>query len=291
MEILKRSMRSAAWLYPAPWRARYGDEFEALLDDAPLRWPDLADVIRGAAIMQMTNWSYWKAALTAGFAGLILAGGWSFTIPDRYVCTAALLLQKGPDSTGQQAIEALQMAKLRILGRDNLVALVRNPRLNLYPNELQRYSIEDVADGLFRKHVKIVPYGGAGNTQPFRIMFEYPDKYKARALVMELDSEFMSWMNTQGRSNSVTILENPMVPEAPTGPVRLAFVIFGAIGGSLLGIMSLGVWRHTRTYAVVTMSIPRETKQFAESRIAAGPYRDLGEYVRELIRADQEKQD
>jgi hypothetical protein len=35
-------------LYPARWRARYGDEFEALLDERPLGPFDVADIVLGA---------------------------------------------------------------------------------------------------------------------------------------------------------------------------------------------------------------------------------------------------
>jgi hypothetical protein len=37
-----------ARLYPPAWRARYGPEFEALLEDAKLTWSDLLDVFAGA---------------------------------------------------------------------------------------------------------------------------------------------------------------------------------------------------------------------------------------------------
>jgi hypothetical protein len=86
------------------------------------------------------------------------------------------------------------------------------------------------------------------------------------------------------------MLETAMVPERPTAPLRLAYVLIGAIGGSLFGLVSLGIFRRTRPYAVVTVSIPQESRRFVQGRIASGPYRDTGDYLRELIRADQERQ-
>lgn len=47
----RRTPRSAHWLlgfYPASWRARYGDEFAALLADCPLTLFGVADVLLGA---------------------------------------------------------------------------------------------------------------------------------------------------------------------------------------------------------------------------------------------------
>ena len=41
-------MRSLVRLYPASWRARYGEEFEALLEERPLGPFDVADVLLSA---------------------------------------------------------------------------------------------------------------------------------------------------------------------------------------------------------------------------------------------------
>ena len=40
-------------LYPAPWRARYGDEFAALLEERPLGPLDVADILLGAFDAQL----------------------------------------------------------------------------------------------------------------------------------------------------------------------------------------------------------------------------------------------
>jgi hypothetical protein len=71
---MRRWIGWAAYLYPPAWRARYGAEFDALLDDANVRWRDLADVLRGALIMQMTHWkSYAKVVVAAGIACAIVS--------------------------------------------------------------------------------------------------------------------------------------------------------------------------------------------------------------------------
>jgi hypothetical protein len=288
---MKRWIRLAARLYPAEWRMRYIAEFDILLDDASLRWSDLGDVIRGAAVMQMTSWmTYWKMAALSGLAGAILAGGIAFAIHDQYVCTAAMLLT-GPSE--YQSAQSLQEAALKILGRDNLIRLIQNPQLDLYRKERTRLPVADIAENGFRKHVHIVPYEmyGHNDGQAFHIVFEYPDRFKAKAVITELVAEFNGWNLThpQPVPSTLSLLENPILPEKPTSPVRLAYVITGLIAGMMTGLLSLTIWRRTRAYAVVTMSIPRDTKQFVDSQIAAGQFRDLGDYVRDLIRADQQR--
>jgi len=54
---MKRLARHLARLYPGPWRARYGREFEALLEETNLTWRDLGDVIAGALRMRLKTWN------------------------------------------------------------------------------------------------------------------------------------------------------------------------------------------------------------------------------------------
>ncbi|MEO6206355.1 MAG: hypothetical protein ABIP77_00205, partial [Candidatus Limnocylindrales bacterium] len=46
-------IRALLRLYPAPWRARYGDEFQALLEERPLGPFDVADLLLGAFDAQL----------------------------------------------------------------------------------------------------------------------------------------------------------------------------------------------------------------------------------------------
>lgn len=51
---MKWWMRLIVQLYPRAWRQRYGDELEALIEDAGPGWRVAADVARGAAMMHLT---------------------------------------------------------------------------------------------------------------------------------------------------------------------------------------------------------------------------------------------
>jgi hypothetical protein len=50
---MKRLLFLAAGLYPRWWRQRYGDEFDALLEDINPNWRAMLDVLTGAMTMQM----------------------------------------------------------------------------------------------------------------------------------------------------------------------------------------------------------------------------------------------
>lgn len=240
--------------------------------------------------MQMTSWmTYWKMALLAGIAGALLAGGIALAIPDQYVCTSALIVEK-PGGTQRQAQRALYAAAQKILSRDGLIEMVRDPNLGLYRKELQHLPIENVAQDIFRKHVYVVPYPSSGDPgQAFRVVFVCPDRYKAQAVVARITEAFQREFARTSDGQTLSVLEGPILPDRPTAPVRPVYATFGAIGGCLLGLLSLAIFRRTRAYAVVTMSIPKDIKQFVDSQVAGGQYRNVSDYVRELIRADEQR--
>jgi uncharacterized protein involved in exopolysaccharide biosynthesis len=143
------------------------------------------------------------------FAGLVISVVVAFFWPDMYVCSAAMEIKPGavpngflPSAISSQMGQRLQEMNYEILGRDNLIVLVK--KLDLYKKETARYTVEDVAETTFRKHIHIDPYQSSSNSngaQAFRIWFEYPDKTKARQLVQELVSEFES-KNVQLQSSN-----------------------------------------------------------------------------------------
>lgn len=68
-------------LYPARWRARYGDEFEAILEERPLGPFDVADILLGA----------WDARLRLRGLGVDLQKGTRFSMSLRLGGAAAIV--------------------------------------------------------------------------------------------------------------------------------------------------------------------------------------------------------
>jgi len=148
------------------------------------------------------------------FAGLVISMVVAFWWPDTYACTAAMQIKPGaatdllPSVSGRMA-QRLQQLQLEILGRDNLITLIQSPKLDLYKKERLRYPVEDIAEEMGRKHVKIIPLSEEGENrgaQAFRIWFEYPDRVKARQVVVELVTAFQSknivWQQDEANSKS-----------------------------------------------------------------------------------------
>jgi len=68
---MKRILKWLAQLYPAAWRARYGAEYEALLEEREPRVRDVVDVAWGAMKMQMTAWGSARIVLGCALAGVL----------------------------------------------------------------------------------------------------------------------------------------------------------------------------------------------------------------------------
>ena len=159
------------------------------------------------------------------FAGLVISVVAAYFAPDVYVCSAAMQIRPSsvsaqllPSAINGQMQQRLQELNLQITGRDNLITLMQNPKLNLYPKERARYALEDVAEEYFRKNVHIVPYfsDGTNGAQAFKIIFSYPDRNVARAVVSELVTEFVNRdvvFQTQA-SNTTSTLFDDLVKDA-----------------------------------------------------------------------------
>lgn len=53
---MRRVVRFLVRLYPANWRERYGEEFEALLEDAPPGWAGIQGLISIRKIAPEYRW-------------------------------------------------------------------------------------------------------------------------------------------------------------------------------------------------------------------------------------------
>jgi hypothetical protein len=83
-------LRAAARLYPRAWRARYGEEFDALIDDLTPRWRDVLNIVFGALIVQISRPAALPVAIALG--GAILGAAVSLAMPPVYASSARVLV-------------------------------------------------------------------------------------------------------------------------------------------------------------------------------------------------------
>jgi uncharacterized protein involved in exopolysaccharide biosynthesis len=253
---MRQLIRWTARLYPARWRARYGEELDALVEDIQPQWQDLFNVLLGALRMQMTTWNYLKIVAAVALAGALVAGVFAFRTPERYVSTAVMRIAPAgqADTDSQGALDRVVQLQRQILSRRRLAEIITRPALNLYPEDRKKMPLEDVVENMRNKALRIQSMQTqGGGALALRISFEYPDKMKAQAVVRELLKMFLeqnnaTWKN-QGPSavKILEILDPPSLPQQPLSPDRPMIVTAGLLGGAVLGLLAVLVWRGRRS--------------------------------------------
>jgi hypothetical protein len=217
---MKRIIRILARLYPAPWRARYGAEFDQLLADSKPGWRDAMDVSMGAMIMQFTRWGYGRFA-SAGLAlGLTVALTIAFLIPQEWRSEALL---SGPADPGRWA--QIQRETPEVMSRGFLAILIQ--RRGLYPGDRQRYPLEDIIAGM-RTHIRMT----RRSEGTLEIQFQYPDPILAQRVVADLSNDLVDRMG-----GSIHIVDFASLPIDPSSTSRAAIAGGGLLTGMFGGLV------------------------------------------------------
>ena len=239
----------ARWLttlYPNAWRERYGDEFDALVEDSRPGWRGLADIAWGALAMQCkTGLNLKWTVVICSLAGLALTIPVTLLIPRIFMSTAALSL-KAPASAAMA--ESIAHARLQVLSRDNLKTLL--DRRQLYSAERGRVPLED----LLEKLQSDIVIGGqstmSGGTQSaFRVGFKYRDPEKAQLVTRDLTTMLIDEYSRQNRgAAALEVLDMASLPQVPRTPNRAAIVLAGFLAGALLGALLSLTYRAVRQW-------------------------------------------
>jgi LPS O-antigen subunit length determinant protein (WzzB/FepE family) len=195
-------MRGAArfliQFYPANWRARYGEEFQALLEDSSPSFSAVFDLIKGAIKMQLSIPSFPKLALLLSVAGMLAGWGFSFLITPIYISTATLQIAPKivsgavPQTINRELAERLGQMQQEILSRTSLSRMITDPRLDLYKDERASQPLEDVIETMRLRDIKITidSLPSEHRASAFTISFAYRDRTKAHDTVQTLITRF-----------------------------------------------------------------------------------------------------
>ena len=239
--------RIARWmirLYPASWRARYGDELEALLADTGADARIVGDLARGGMRMQLKAWPFPLLAVVLGIAGLLAGAGISLLVPNVYVSEAVLRIDSGHATT-----DVLDMvrAKQDVESRRNLPQIITG--LGLYRNDLRVEPLEDVMVEM-RRHIQFDPLSIPGPGTAFRIRFDYGDRIKAQQTLAALVASFQNqtanltrW-RAANNGNKVTVLDAPSLPAAPVFPTKAILWCGGFLAGLAIAAILRTIFRN-----------------------------------------------
>jgi uncharacterized protein involved in exopolysaccharide biosynthesis len=193
---------------------------------------------------------YLRSALAAAVCAAILTGLASFAVPEHYVSTAIVrVFQRnsfgapGPDITGA-VTERLHRTQFEMLSRNSLAEMIQRPSLNLYHGERQRRPMEDIIQDMRRD----LRFQVVNPTRiAYTISFEYPDRFKAQAVVREMVTKLIETNVTQERNANrvpgapgsivVEVLDPASDPVKPVSPDRLQFAATGFAAGLPLGLL------------------------------------------------------
>jgi hypothetical protein len=193
--------------YPANWRARYGDEFEALLEDSSPSLPGVFDVLKGAVKMRLSVPSFPKLALVLSLAGLLIGLGISYVVTPTYISAAVMRYVPGPltgstPADSRNLSERLMQSENEILSRTSLASIIADPRLDLYKEERSSQPLEDVIEKMRTRAIRIRVVGSAQNYLAFEITFAYRDRIKAMRTVQALITKFIETNLTSQRNQA-----------------------------------------------------------------------------------------
>jgi len=196
---MRSTARFLIHLYPASWRERYGEEFQALLEDSAPSFSAVLDLMKGAIKMHLTVPSFPKLALLLSVAGMLAGWGVSFLVTPTYISQATLQIESkqfsdsvSQTTTNQQLTERLGQMQQQILSRTSLASIITHPALDLYKEERARQPLEDVIEKMRTQDIKITidSLPGERRASAFTISFAYRDRTKAHDTVQTLITRF-----------------------------------------------------------------------------------------------------
>jgi uncharacterized protein involved in exopolysaccharide biosynthesis len=173
------------------------------------RPPDIEDYID-----MLRRYRSWVIGPT--FAGLVIAVVVAFCWPDTFESRAVMRItpQAVPatlvEGVGMNSMaQRLEQMQVQILGRSSLMALIQEPALDLYKKERAHLTLDEVAENMRIKDVKIRPEASGSATtsrgaQAFEIRFRYTDRFKAQAVVREITGKFQEYNFSLQRSQAST---------------------------------------------------------------------------------------
>ena len=189
-----RLIQLAASLYPAWWRARYGPEFDALLEDVNPGAGTFVNIVKGALLMQFSRLDLARSAAASLLVGVGVAGAVLFATPRHFASTMAIEWHATHETAwpGATRPDALGFTDR------NLAQVI--DKLGLYPEERGSRPAAEVVNR-FRRNISVTRSVPAGQDRPqaqasadgvlrdrglLTLLFTYPDGPTAEKVVNAL---------------------------------------------------------------------------------------------------------
>jgi hypothetical protein len=217
-------MRFAVSLYPARWRARYGREFEALVEDMDPGWPDFWNILQGGLVMRLT--SIGLIPVCVAIAGLLLGAAVAAKQRELYRSSSTVTLK----ASDPQRVRAL-------LG--NTFGPGSHPTAGMQKAARIRVAVDERGPAQKDGATRLV------------VASEDEDAAKAQRVTQQLVDLVAKAAAAQGASPlHFETISAPDLPTSPSGPGRTAIAMFCGAAGLLLG--ALVAWFRQRSFDQTT---------------------------------------
>jgi LPS O-antigen subunit length determinant protein (WzzB/FepE family) len=206
-------------LYPAKWRARYGQELRGLLDEVEPVWHDVVDVAKGGLHMRLRQSVLWLAVVF-GLAGVCVAGVVAMMLPEEFRAHGVVFMQ--PRDAASNPLSTLTTT----LREGDLRSILDTH--NLFPS-----SGGDQRERLLRRSVRV----NLLSKNAFQVSFSYPDAIMAQKVTRDL--EMMLANGARAHTDFSTVAyEDPNVPRTSEPPHRLIVAVMGLLAGAMVGTVA-----------------------------------------------------
>lgn len=250
---MRRWIAWAAHLYPRTWRDRYGEEFDALVEDAGADLQQLPNVAKVGMAMRLSEGAgYWKVAAALALAGGSLALAASYRQPT-YISTAILRLTpvavgKLPaDQLREEAESRLADVETQFTGPGWILGVAEEPGMDLFHAEREKTGALALRDEIEQGDpLQLVREGS-----DLQVSFSYRDGEKARAVVNRLVAALQAVnesrnFGSRSASERLDLIEPANLPSHPSLRGPSIFLAGGSVGGFLFGLLVVGFRRHPR---------------------------------------------
>jgi hypothetical protein len=219
---MKRLVLLASKLYPRQWRSRYGNEFEALIEDSQATGiRELFDILKGATTMRLTQSPLPIIGIFTLAGTFAMAVVW-VAIPNMYRSEGTFAIPTGATrvAINEAATDALDSHQLQ-------------PFLQKYGFD----SPEAVEKSKGRITIrKAEPVAGHASEQLVGVHFDDEDPVRAQAVAKEVMDRLVQRLNARGMAATVT--DAPARPTIPIAPALKKLLEMGVSGGLMLGVLA-----------------------------------------------------
>jgi LPS O-antigen subunit length determinant protein (WzzB/FepE family) len=174
--------------------------------------------------------------LAAVVAGALIGIAASFTVTPQYVSSA--VFQVAPHDPSVASPDTIIALWQDVVRRRNLSELIQRPTLNLYVAERQRLPLEDLMEQMKKEDLKFEVL----DASVFEVLFRYPDREKARAVIQEITRQILQYQTESTGSRPFRLATAANLPGSPQSPDRLLFLDWGLGMGLLAGTLGAALW-------------------------------------------------